>query len=91
MAKKLYATLRLFHAMYPYTNYVIADRAGARLSGLADAVEQATRIEMDALKQMDFEACQFKPNPRRPAIEEIYNAANQPDVVSSSLPRGAQV
>ncbi|KAF5409648.1 MAG: Universal stress protein family protein [Candidatus Udaeobacter sp.] len=54
MAKKLYATLRLFHAMYPYTNYVIADRAGARLSGLADAVEEATRIEMDALKQMDF-------------------------------------
>jgi nucleotide-binding universal stress UspA family protein len=82
MAKKLYATLRLFHAMYPYTNYVIADRAGARLSGLADAVEEATRIEMDALKQMDFLrglAVQTEIRAGH-AIEEICNAASQPDV-----------
>ena len=40
--------------MYPYTNYVFVDRAGVRLSGLAEAVEETARQEMDALKQMDF-------------------------------------
>jgi len=82
MAKKLYATLRLFHAMYPYTNYVIADRAGARVSGLADAVEEATRIEMDALKQMDFlRGLPVQTEIRAGhAIDEICNAASQPDV-----------
>ena len=52
--RNLNATLRLFHAMYPYTNYVFVDRAGVRLSGLAEAVEETARQEMDALKQMDF-------------------------------------
>ncbi|MGC2626737.1 MAG: universal stress protein [Candidatus Udaeobacter sp.] len=54
LARKLNATLRLFHAMYPYTNYVFVDRAGVRLSGLAEAVEETARQEMDALKEMDF-------------------------------------
>jgi len=54
LARKLNATLRLFHAMYPYTNYVFVDRAGVRLSGLAEAVEETARQEMNALKQMDF-------------------------------------
>jgi len=54
LARKLNATLRLFHAMYPYTNYVFVDRAGVRLSGLAEAVEETALQEMDALKQMDF-------------------------------------
>ena len=54
LAKKLNATLRLFHVMYPYTNYVFVDRAGVRLSGLAEAVKETARQEMDALKQMDF-------------------------------------
>ena len=40
--------------MYPYTNYVYVDRAGVRLSGLAEAEEETARQEMDALKQMDF-------------------------------------
>jgi nucleotide-binding universal stress UspA family protein len=40
LAKKRNATLRLFHAMYPYTNYVFVDRAGVRFSGLAEAVEE---------------------------------------------------
>ena len=54
LARTLGARLRLFHAMYPYTNYVFVDRAGVRLSGLAEAVEETARQEMDALKQMDF-------------------------------------
>jgi nucleotide-binding universal stress UspA family protein len=54
LAKNLHATLRLFHATYPYTNYVFVDRAGVRLSGLAEAVEETARQEMDALKKMDF-------------------------------------
>ena len=82
MAKKLNATLRLFHAMYPYTNYVFVDRAGVRLSGLAEAVEETARQEMDALKQMDFlrgvpvqtEICAGH------AVDEICAAASQPEI-----------
>jgi len=54
LAKRLWATVRLFHVTYPYTNYVFVDRAGVRMSGLADAVAESARMEMDALKQMDF-------------------------------------
>ena len=54
LARTLAAKLRFFHAMYPYTNYVFVDRAGVRLSGLAEAMEETARQEMDALKQMDF-------------------------------------
>ena len=54
LARSLKATLRLFHAMYPYTNYVFVDRAGVRMSGLAEALEETARQEMDSLKQMDF-------------------------------------
>jgi len=82
LAKKLRATLRLFHALYPYTNYVFVDRAGVRLSGLAEAVEETTRQEMDALKQMDFlrgVAVQTKILPG-PAVDEICAAAGDPDV-----------
>ena len=54
LARTLGATLRLFHAIYPYTNYVFVDRAGVRLSGLVEAVEETARQEIDALKQMNF-------------------------------------
>ena len=82
LARKLHATLRLFHAMYPYTNYVFVDRAGVRLSGLAEAVEETARQEMDALKQMDFlrglpVQTEILPGP---AVDEICAAARQPDV-----------
>jgi nucleotide-binding universal stress UspA family protein len=82
LAKRLNATLRLFNVTYPYTNYVIADRAGARFSGLAEAVEEAARIEMDALKQMDFlRGVQVQTEIRAGhAIEEICNAASQPEI-----------
>jgi nucleotide-binding universal stress UspA family protein len=43
LARKLNATLCLFHAMYPYTNYVFVDRAGVRLSGLVEAVKETAR------------------------------------------------
>ena len=76
------ATLRLFHAIYPYTNYVFVDRAGVRLAGLVEAVEETARQEMDALKQMDFlrglpvqtETCPGH------AVDEICAAAGQPDI-----------
>jgi nucleotide-binding universal stress UspA family protein len=82
LAKRLNATLRLFHVTYPYTNYVIADRAGARFSGLAEAVEETARIEMDALKQMDFlRGVPVQTEIRAGhAIEEICNVASQPEI-----------
>jgi nucleotide-binding universal stress UspA family protein len=82
LAKKLNATLRLFHAMYPYTNYVFVDRAGVRLSGLAEAVEETAQQEMDALKQMDFLRGLLVQTELLPglAVDEICAAAGEPDV-----------
>ena len=82
LAKKLNATLRLFHAMYPYTNYVFVDRAGVRLSGLAEAVEETARQEMDALKQMDFLRGLPVETELLPghAVDEICTAGGEPDV-----------
>ena len=82
LAKKLNATLRLFHAMYPYTNYVFVDRAGVRLSGLAEAVEETARQEMDTLKQMDFLRGLLVQTELLPglAVDEICAAAGEPDV-----------
>jgi nucleotide-binding universal stress UspA family protein len=82
LARKFGAILRLFHAMYPYTNYVFVDRAGVRLSGLAEAVEETARQEMNALKQMDFlrgliVEADLLPGP---AVDEICTAAGSPDV-----------
>jgi nucleotide-binding universal stress UspA family protein len=82
LAKDLHATLRLFHAMYPYTNYVFVDRAGVRLSGLAEAVEETARQEMDTLKHMDFlrglrVETEILPGP---AVDEICAAASQSDI-----------
>ena len=82
LAKNLHATLRLFHATYPYTNYVFVDRAGVRLTGLAEAVEQTARQEMDALKQMDFLRglpVQTEIFPGA-AVDEICAAAGDPQV-----------
>jgi nucleotide-binding universal stress UspA family protein len=82
LARKLNAALRLFHAMYPYTNYVFVDRAGVRLSGLAEAVEQTARQEMDALKQMDFLQSVPVQTEILPgaAVDEICAAAGEPDI-----------
>jgi nucleotide-binding universal stress UspA family protein len=82
LAKTLYATLRLFHVMYPYADYVVADRVGARLAPLAEAEQEAARIEMDALKQMDFLRGLSIQTEIRPgyAIDQICSAAGQSDV-----------
>jgi nucleotide-binding universal stress UspA family protein len=82
LAKTLHATLRLFHAMYPYVDYVIADRVGARLAPLVEAEQEASREEMDALKQMDFLRGLSLQSEFRSghAIDEICGAAGQPDV-----------
>lgn len=82
LVRTLGAALRLFHAIYPYTNYVFVDRAGVRLSGLAEAVEETARQEMDALKQMEFlrglrVETEILPGP---AVDEICAAASQPDI-----------
>jgi nucleotide-binding universal stress UspA family protein len=68
--------------MYPYTNYVFVDRAGVRLSGLAEAVEETARQEMDTLKHMDFlrglrVETEILPGP---AVDEICAAASQSDI-----------
>ena len=68
--------------MYPYTNYVFVDRAGVRLSGLAEAVKETARQEMDALKQMDFLQglpVQIETHPG-PAVDEICASAGAPDI-----------
>ena len=82
LTKNLHATLRLFHAMYPYTNYVFVDRAGVRLSGLAEAVEETARQEMNALKQMDFLRGLPVETEVLPglAVDEICAAGGEPDV-----------
>jgi nucleotide-binding universal stress UspA family protein len=82
LAKNLHATLRLFHAMYPYTNYVFVDRAGVRLSGLAEAVEETARQEMNALRQMDFLRGLPVQTELLPglAVDEICAAAGDPEV-----------
>ena len=82
LARKLGARLRLFHAIYPYTNYVFVDRAGVRLSGLAEAVEETARQEIDALKQMDFlrgVSVQTEILPG-PPVDEICAMAGERDV-----------
>jgi nucleotide-binding universal stress UspA family protein len=82
LARKLGSTLRLFHAIYPYTNYVFVDRAGVRLSDLAEAVEETARQEMDALKQMDFMRGLHVETETLPglAVDKICAAAGEPDV-----------
>ena len=82
LARTLGATLRLFHAVYPYTNYVFVDPASVRLSGLAEAVEETARQEMEALKQMDFlrgltVKTDLVPGP---AVDEICAAAGEPEI-----------
>ena len=82
LAKNLRATLRLFHVTYPYVEYVFVDRAGVRLSGLIEAVQEEARQEMDALKQMDFLRDVLVQTEIRSghATEEICKAAGQPDI-----------
>jgi nucleotide-binding universal stress UspA family protein len=82
LARTLGAALRLFHVIYPYTNYVFVDRAGVRVSGLAEALEETARQEMDALKQMDFLRGLPVQTEIRPgyAVDEICVASAQPDV-----------
>lgn len=82
LARTLGASLRLFHVIYPYTNYVFIDRAGVRVSGLVEAVEETARQEMDALKQMDFLRGVSVQTEVRPgyAVEEICAAAVQTKV-----------
>ena len=68
--------------MYPYTNYVFVDRAGVRLSGLAEAVEETARQEMNALRQMDFLRGLPVQTELLPglAVDEICAAAGDPEV-----------
>jgi nucleotide-binding universal stress UspA family protein len=82
LARTLGAALRLFHAIYPYTNYVFVDRAGVRVSGLAEALEETARQKMDALKQIDFlRGLPVQSQIRRGyAVDEICVAAAQLDV-----------
>ena len=82
LARTLGARLRLFHAIYPYTDYVFVDRAGVRLSGLVEAVQETARQEMDGLKKMYFLRGLPLQTETRPghAVDEICAAASEPDV-----------
>ena len=82
LARTLGAKLRLFHAMYPYGDYVIADRVGTRLSSLIEAERAAAREEMEELKHADFlhgVSTETKIGIGY-AIDEICGAARQPDI-----------
>jgi nucleotide-binding universal stress UspA family protein len=82
LAKKLYATLRLLYVMYPCVDYVFVDRAGVRMAELTEAVQNAAREEMEALKQIDFlrnVSVQTEIRPGR-AIDGICGAAGEPNV-----------
>ena len=82
LARTLKASLRLFHAMYPYTNQVFVDLVGVRTSGLAEAMEETARQDMDALKQMDFLRDLPVQTEIRPgfAVDEICAAAGDPKI-----------
>jgi nucleotide-binding universal stress UspA family protein len=82
LAKTLGAKLRLFHAMYPYSEYVIADRAGVRLSSMVEAQQAATREQMEELKQKDFlrDVSLETKIATGAAIDEICGEARQPDI-----------
>jgi nucleotide-binding universal stress UspA family protein len=82
LAKNLRATLRLLNVTYPCVEYVFVDRAGVRLSGLTEAVQEEVRQEMDALKQMNFlRGVSVQTEIRAGhATEEICKAAGQPDI-----------
>jgi nucleotide-binding universal stress UspA family protein len=82
LAKTLGSSLRLFHAMYPYTNYVIADRVGVRLSPMVEAQQEASREQMDELKQKDFlrDVSLETKIATGSAIDEICGEASQADI-----------
>ena len=82
LAKTFGAKLRLFHAMYPYADYVIADRVGARLAPLVEAQQGAARDEMEELKRTVFlrdVSVEAKIGTGH-AIDEICGEATQPDI-----------
>ena len=82
LAKKLHSTLRLLHVMFPCVDYVFVDRAGVRISEVIEAVQEAARQQMYALKQIDFlrdVSLQTEIRTGRP-IDEICSAADQPNV-----------
>ena len=60
----------------------VVDRAGVRLSGLAEAVEETVRQEMNALRQMDFLRGLPVQTELLPglAVDEICAAAGDPEV-----------
>jgi nucleotide-binding universal stress UspA family protein len=82
LAKKLHATLRFLHVIYPFVDYVFVDRAGVRLSGLIEAVEQAAHQQMVQLKRTDFLQGLSVQTEIRPgyAIDQICRSARQPEV-----------
>jgi nucleotide-binding universal stress UspA family protein len=82
LAGRLHATLRLFHVTYPFVDYVFVDRAGVRLSGLVEAVEEAAHQQMAELKQVDFLRDLSVQTEIRPghAVDQICGAAEQPEV-----------
>jgi nucleotide-binding universal stress UspA family protein len=68
--------------MYPYTEYVIADRVGVRLSSTVEAQQEAAREQMEELKQKDFlRGVSLETGiGTGSAIDEICGEASQADV-----------
>jgi nucleotide-binding universal stress UspA family protein len=82
LAKRFHATLRLFHVIYPCVDYVFVDRAGVRISELVDALQNAARQEMEALKQADFlrdVSVQTEIRPGLP-VDQVCGAADDPNL-----------
>ena len=66
--------------MYPCVDYVFVDRAGVRISEVIEAVHEAARQEMDALKQIDFlrdVSLQTEIRPGRPLTRSAVQPISQ--------------
>jgi nucleotide-binding universal stress UspA family protein len=82
LATKFHAVLRLFHVIYPCVDYAFVDRAGVRISQLVDALQDAARQEMEALKQTDFlreVSVQSDIRPGLP-VDQVCGAADDPNL-----------
>jgi nucleotide-binding universal stress UspA family protein len=82
LAERFGTTLRLFHALYPYSEVVGVDRIGSEMPSLMKAAQANAREQMGALAKMDFlhgVKCETEIRIGYP-VDEICGETNRPDV-----------
>jgi nucleotide-binding universal stress UspA family protein len=82
MAKSTGASLRLFHAVYPYTQVFVTDRMASNVASLIETGKAAARENMSKLARMKFLRGVSVETEIRvgPAIDEICSASSEADV-----------